>query len=107
MPILTYPLSAEGPIVEIEVGCSRAHARALRQALQPIPQPLRVQALIDSGAATTCLTPDIITRLGLPHGNFELVNFPAAGGLSLAMEYDAGLRVLHPLGNPNEDLILT
>jgi hypothetical protein len=36
-----------------------------------------------------------------------LANVPALGGLGIAVEYDAGLRILHPAGNTSHDLVFT
>jgi hypothetical protein len=63
MPQLTGTLLPEGAIVDVLVGLARADIQTLRQSLRPIPQPMPLRALIDSGAQVTCLDPSIIRGL--------------------------------------------
>src|SRR5262249_40536568 len=107
MPILSFPCQDMGPLVEIEVGWSRSRLQALRRSLRPIPPPVRIDALIDTGSDTTCLDTTVVAQLGLPYGSMMLANLPALRRLSLAIEHDAGVRILQPSGNPAEDFILT
>lgn len=107
MPVLTLPIISEGPLVNIEVGWSRARAKVLRKTLQPVPPPVQFEALIDTGADTTCLDPTIIAQLGFLLGGITLANVPATGGLIPALEHDVSLRILHPSGNGILDLLFT
>ncbi len=106
MPAMTAPLQAEGALVDVRLGWAAARVRQLRRALQPIPPPADIRALIDSGAECTCLDTALIRQLGLPLASFGIANVPSAGGLLSTTEHDASLTVLHPSGDPRDCLIL-
>jgi hypothetical protein len=59
------PISPDGPLLDILVGVSHPREEALKAASQPIPAPVPVRALIDTGASCSCLDSQIITRLAL------------------------------------------
>jgi hypothetical protein len=82
------------------VGLSRSAVRTLRQAHQPVPQPLEFSALIDTGAEITCVDSAVAAAIGLRHTAvaFAFANIPATGGQAPAPRYDVGLTVLHPSG---------
>ena len=107
MPSLILPIEAEGALVEIEVGWAKARAQAARLAGQPIPPPLQLRALIDTGAATACLDSAYVRQLGLPLGGLALANVPALGGAMFASEHDAHVTVLHPSGQHALNLVVT
>ncbi len=107
MPSLILPLEAEGALVEVEVGWAKARARAARSAGQPVPPPVQVRALIDTGAATSCLDSAYVRQLGLPLGGLALANIPALGGAMFASEHDAHVTVFHPSGQHALNLVMT
>jgi hypothetical protein len=106
MPVLTGPLSAEGAVVDARIGWSDSAAQAQRAALRPVPPPVDVRALIDSGAEVSCADPSVIQALGLPVGGFVLANVPAQGGLTYATQHDAGLVLIHPSGDMRLNLVI-
>src|SRR4051794_26123584 len=65
MPHLTFPLSNDGPILEAMIGLNGPDTSALVQSAQPIPRPLQVRALIDTGADRTVIAPSVFQRLGI------------------------------------------
>jgi hypothetical protein len=95
---LILPIEPLGALVDVELGWAKARARAARLAGQPIPPPVQVRALIDTGAETSCLDTTYVRQLGLPFGGLSLANLPASGGTQFAPEHDASLTVLHPSG---------
>jgi hypothetical protein len=88
--------------VDILVGLSRPEVQALRAALRPIPQPVQLRALIDTGAEATCLDRAIITRAALPWLSPTQANMPGGPGLLWSSIYRAGVTILHPSGRPRQ-----
>lgn len=70
-----------GAIVRIEVGVSKVETKRRRHERLAIPQPITVNALIDTGAQITCLSPDCTRSLDLPLTGVRLVNAPELSGL--------------------------
>ena len=107
MPSLTGAWSEDdGATVAVRVGVSRQELFRLRAARQPIPQPADLIALIDTGAQVTCVDPAAVRGQGLTLYGVTPVNVPAAGGLTGAVQYAASLTVVHPSGNPTDDLVV-
>lgn len=59
-------LLQHGPIVQIIVGLAQSFADQLLQQGHPLPQPISGNALIDTGASTTCIDDQAAQNLGLP-----------------------------------------
>ena len=55
-----------GPIVPVELMVSDAHQEVLKQQQNPIPDPMKGFALIDTGALSTCLDISTAEIIGLP-----------------------------------------
>jgi hypothetical protein len=106
MPTLTGTLVPEGALVPVHVGLSAAGIQALRTALRPVPAAVAIEALLDTGAEITCLDSALIQALNLPLSGTTLANLPAHGGLTLSALHDAGLTVVHPSGNPHDNLVV-
>lgn len=75
-------------IAYVEVSASRA--KALRDANQPVPNPVQIRGLVDTGASCTCIDPKVLTDLGLtPTGTTTVIT---AGNLPEEREqYDVTL----------------
>ena len=67
MPVIRGSLTpADGPLVQVRIGLSRAGRVARHQATPP---PLVVTALLDTGVERTCVEQALVARLSLPlHG---------------------------------------
>jgi hypothetical protein len=65
MPQLTFLIHADGLCFEALVGLDAPETAARLTARQPIPAPLRVRGMIDTGSNVTVLDATIIQRLGL------------------------------------------
>ena len=104
MPLISGPLLPEGALVDVEVGWSHARAKRLRMALRPVPPPLPITAMVDSGAEISCADPSITQQLGLPFGGSALANVPAQTGLNISPMHDVSLVILHPSGDPKNHL---
>jgi hypothetical protein len=105
MPILSDVLTAEGALVDLLVGLSAATIHALRTAGRPVPSPLPVRALIDTGADMTCVDRNVLQGLPLAWGGMALANVPTHGGITIAAQHEVTLTIVHPSGNPSDDLI--
>src|SRR5262249_18071788 len=104
MPVLRGSLQPEGALVDVLAGWSAADAQKLRLALRPVPPGVSARALLDSGAEITCVDSALIQILGVPVGGYLRANLPAHGGMSFFPLYDVSLAVLHPSGNPRDNL---
>ena len=65
MPILTLPLEIGGAIIDVGFAVSGPRLNALKAANMPVPTPVIVRALVDTGASCTCLDPTVIAQLSL------------------------------------------
>jgi hypothetical protein len=65
MPHLTFPLHTDGMVVQAEIGLIESDAAALVQAGRPIPRPVKVRALVDTGADRTSVATHVIQHLAL------------------------------------------
>lgn len=65
MPQLTFPIQADGLCFDALVGLDAPATTSRLTARQPIPAPLRVRGLIDTGSNATVVGASIIQRLGL------------------------------------------
>jgi predicted aspartyl protease len=54
-----------GPVIEVQVGMTSAEETAARAVGDPVPAPLTVAALIDTGASHTVLQQNLAAQLGL------------------------------------------
>ncbi len=65
MPILNGQIVRAGAIIDVFVGVSRKRERLLQKHGFPIPQPIGVRALIDTGADVSGAAPQLFTALDL------------------------------------------
>ena len=58
-----------GPVCQVRIGVSGPTEELLRQQGKPVPAPIEITALIDTGASGTAVRPEIIKQLQLtPRG---------------------------------------
>jgi hypothetical protein len=89
----------------VEVGVGRTIRQSLLTAHRPIPQPITVEALIDTGADVSCIDTTALSRIALQRRRaFLRVNAPGATGWPYLPAYFAGLTVLHPSGRAGDHL---
>lgn len=65
MPQSTYSISADGFAVPVVVSPDGGELAKRLRTNQPIPAPLLVRGLIDTGSDITCLSRSLVERLGL------------------------------------------
>lgn len=94
------------------ISVSAARRDALIAAGQPVPDPERITALIDTGASGTCVDPSILQALALTPTGVATVNTPSTGSKPhIADQYDVllvvpgALQTHEPLVIPNMPVI--
>ncbi len=97
-------LQLTGPIVEVNVSPPRTLIEILKKKKQNIPQPQKVLAMIDTGATSSVLRPDIIEKIGLnPIGSVK-INTPSSTGLD-CYQYQATVHFPNNVAVETSDLI--
>lgn len=94
MPHFTLQVQGSGPIVLAYVKVSAEREKALNAAGKPIPQPVQIRALLDTGASQTNVTESILTaQLELIEKNVVQVGTASTNGDQLhpTRQYDAGI----------------
>lgn len=92
LPHFTLPITPGGPVLAAFVGVSQARIAALTQAQQPIPNPVQVSAMVDTGASCTCVDPSVLGALNLTPTGPITMNTPSTGSTPhTAFQYDASL----------------
>ena len=79
MLFLTLAIQADGPVINFTVGVSGPREQALRAAQQPVPVPIALRGLIDTGADATFLNARHLQSLHLPYPTMAIVGIPAGG----------------------------
>ncbi len=103
MPHFTLQITGDGPMVLAFVTVSEGRAKALTEAKQPMPDPIKIRALVDTGASCTCVDPKVLEGLGLtPTGTTTVVT---AGGVpEERSQFDIGLVI--PGSNSADSLLI-
>ena len=96
MPHLTLPISPAGPLLDILVGVSHPREEALRESGQPIPPPVQVRGLVDTGASCSCMDPAVLTQLALsPTGSVSMMTPSTGAAPHLCDQYDVSITLIH------------
>jgi len=80
MPSFTIGLANlqhTGPILEISIAIPRDLFNVLKQNNQPISKPIKAIALIDTGATSSVVNPDIIKNLNISPTGRTRINTPS------------------------------
>ena len=95
MPSLTANIQPNGPIIQVAVLVSNPRRAALQASGQPVPQPVFVNGLIDTGASCTCVDPTVITQLRIPATGSVPIITPSTGAVPHACnQYDVSIAVV-------------
>lgn len=88
-----------GPLLQFGVSVNKPRAEALRAASQPVPSPILITGLIDTGASCTCIDSSILRQLAIPVSGTTPVHTPStkASAPHIANQYDISLILAHPL----------
>jgi hypothetical protein len=91
LPHFTLTLSSSGPLCDAYIAVSEGRAIALTAANQNLPAPVKVRALIDTGASCTGVDPSVLAALQLTPTGSTPVNTPSTGtNPHVVDEYDVG-----------------
>jgi hypothetical protein len=108
MTTFSLPVTATGPIVRVRIGFSRGKELAIRRSGRAILTPIDVDALIDTGADVSMIESGLLTpfvREGMDLKAIVHVNAPGLGGLALCPQFLTGVRICHPTGNRQQDVL--
>jgi predicted aspartyl protease len=76
------------------IGVSQARHAALIAAGQAIPTPIRIQALVDTGASCSAIDPSVLQQLGLTPTGIVTVNTPSTGNQPhTTQQYDVSIAI--------------
>lgn len=103
MAYLTLPRHADGLVVSVMIGFRRARLQALRAAGQPLPNPVQLRGVIDTGADVTSVSDAALAPLGLVPVGPVLVNTP--GGHAIVNRYNVSLTIVDPAGAPSPGIV--
>jgi hypothetical protein len=88
-------------MVDAFVSVSQPRRAALLAAKQPVPNPVQIRGLLDTGASGTAIDPSVLTTLGLTPTGTTLVSTPTTGATPQTVEqYDIGIVIPAPSGAP-------
>jgi hypothetical protein len=96
MAQLVFPLSSDGPTLEVVIGLPFASIAALRSAGQPVPPFVRARALLDTACDVTAVAPWIVQQQNLPRKGG--IGTQTAGGSVKVKTYEACLTISGPAG---------
>jgi hypothetical protein len=100
-------IGPDGATVRVEVGVGRTARQALLTSHRPIPQPITVAALVDTGADISCIDPRALARIALQRRRaFLRVNAPGTRSRQYQPAYFGSLTILHPSGRAADHLLV-
>jgi predicted aspartyl protease len=80
MPFVTLTTEPGGPIIDVTIGVSHPREMQLRAAQQAVPLPIKVRALIDTGASCSLITQTIVNKLRIPVRGTTPMHTPSTDG---------------------------
>jgi hypothetical protein len=100
MPSITLDLTPQGPMVRVAVMVSTPRRKALEAAGLPIPPPVLVSLLVDTGAFCTCVDSAHLGQLQIsPSGIIEIYT-PSTGATPVKRkQYDVDVALILDNGN--------
>jgi predicted aspartyl protease len=95
LPFFTLQLKPSGPIAEILVNVSDGLRDALMADGKPVPFPVKIDGLIDTGADCTCADPQVFRDLNLTRKGTCALWTPSTGEAAKeADEFDVDIKIL-------------
>jgi hypothetical protein len=96
MPHFTFPITGDGCALSVLIGLGADDMHALQAAGLPIPAPVRVRAVFDSGSDKTAVALPLLQQFALiPVGRART---QTAAGSIRAQLYEVSLSVPNPTG---------
>jgi predicted aspartyl protease len=74
-------LQANGPVVQVLLTLSPHALDALKRRSLPVPESIKLAALVDTGATITCISASIIEPLGAQPVRTVRINTPSTHGM--------------------------
>ena len=106
-------LRRTGPVCQVRIGVSQAKADLLKQQNKPIPAPVEITALIDTGASGTAVKPEVIRQLQLTPRGVTNIATPSSAtypcnvyDVSLTFPNGVGIAVITVIEVPLEGQII-
>jgi predicted aspartyl protease len=95
MSILTLPLEPSGAIITVGFLVSSPRQAALKKAGLPVPPPVVVKCLVDTGASGTCVDPMVIQQLQIPPSGTVSIHTPSTGATPcICNQFDVGIGII-------------
>ena len=94
MPTLTLPVQSEGLLVDLVIGLGSNQAQGLLASGQPIPGPILVRGILDTGADCSAVSRGLVQSLSLV-GSGSVQTHTPAGSLTVLL-YEASLSIVPP-----------
>ena len=92
MPVVSGEILEGGPVVDLLIGVSGPRKEKLENVGLPVPQRVRVRAVIDTGSALTGIRPDALALLGIdPLDEITIATPSTWGTRALAFRYHVSL----------------
>ena len=89
MNALVGKIERQGPFLDVTVTPTDQHVAQLRKFARPVPGPLVVRTLVDTGASVSVLDVHIVTGLGLIQTGSTAIHSPTTGpGYEYRDQYD-------------------
>ena len=79
MPFITLHSEPGGPVIDVTVGVSHPRELQLRQFQEQVPTPMKLRALIDTGASCSLITQGVVRWLRLPVRGVTPLRTPSTG----------------------------
>ncbi len=79
--------------VELELDNIASVKAMLQQQGRPVPPPMRIMALVDTGASVCAASPNVVRALRLPSQNVARQQIMTAGGPMQSQTYCAALHI--------------
>jgi hypothetical protein len=98
VPVLNLTVGPAGPMIDVLIGVTRARASALQMAKFPVPPPVPLRLLIDTGASGTCIEAGLLKPLGLvPKGQVPVQTPSTVLSPMMCDLFEVSVTLVHPL----------
>jgi hypothetical protein len=104
MPGFTFPTSPAGLTLELVIGVDGRSTVDLQAQGLPVPPPIAVPALIDTGSDVSVITPRVVAHLGLAvHGSASAQSTVGSAGVDL---FQASMSIYGSTGVAGPSLVI-
>lgn len=91
MPTLIFPVDLDGLLLPVLIGLNGNETAARAAAAQPIPLPVSVNAIVDTGTNVTCVSQVVLSRLAVAASGQATTN--TAAGEAVVQLYEVSMSV--------------